>query len=603
VKVPEKNLGERATGASRSGGPDWLDALPMVLLLGFLGAAACVPDEAILRSKVVWTEGLMLLTAGAALLIQLARGRVRAPWPVLLVGAVIPGAVALLLTSTREDLISRALARDEVERLLLFPLAFWCVASTLCRPPARQQFLGALSLAVLAVAALAVAQNLAAELQLPINRYERPPSTFGNPVFLGAFLVLTLPICAVEALFATGWRRWAGAVATGLALPALLATGSRWAWLAFAVAAGLGTALLAPAGRWRRLLLFGLLGGGLLVLLLNQSVVRRPQQHALIWRDTLAMALDRPWGIGPGQFPLAFLDYASGELLEVYPAASFVINDAHNEPLQILAELGWPGLAAIALLAVLLMRQALGSLAKAAADGADRPLRVACLAALAGALVQSLGSPDLRFIVSILMLGAIAGLTASFDEPRTLAVPGPRVVRLALGLLVILGTGFALRGAWNRLQLAELLQPAATVQGAPPAADPASLVAQRRDELASDPRNASRHYALGLALALEHRYAEAAESFRTALVLQPDNGSVIRSLGVSEGLSGQFAPAAHHLRVALDSEPGNVELRYLYAYCCWRRGDLDASITALESLLAARPDHRQARLLLEKLRE
>ena len=68
-------------------------------------------------------------------------------------------------------------------------------------------------------------------------------------------------------------------------------------------------------------------------------------------------------------------------------------------------------------------------------------------------------------------------------------------------------------------------------------------------------------------------------------------------------MSGQFAPAAHHLRIALDAEPDNVELRYLYAYACWRRGDLDASITALETLLAARPDHRQARLLLEKLRE
>ncbi|HYN63844.1 MAG TPA: O-antigen ligase family protein, partial [Candidatus Limnocylindrales bacterium] len=515
--MSEENLGARGPGAHSPAGAGALDALPVVLLYGFLGAAACVPDEAILRSKVAWTEGLMLLAAAAALLVQLAQGRIRAPWPVLLVGSLIPGAVAWLMSWTREDLISASLARDEAERLLLFPLAFWCVAATVCRPQARRLFLGALSLAVLVVAALAVAQNLAVELSLPVNRYERPPSTFGNPVFLAAFLVLTTPVCAVEALFATGWRRWAGSLATGLALPALLATRSRWAWLGFAVALCLGTTLLAPAGRWRRRLLVGLLAGGLLMLLLNQSVLRRPQQHALIWRDTLAMVSDRPWGIGPGQFPVAFLDYASAQLLEVYPPSAFVINDAHNEPLQILAELGWPGLAAIVLLAALLLRHAAQSLTDATADPAERPLRVACLAALSGALVQSLGSPDLRFVVSTLMFGAIAGLTASFNEPVTLRVPGPRAARVVLGLLVILGAGFALRSTWKRLQLAELLQPAATVQPALPVGSSEDLVAQRRDELAADPLNASKHYALGLALALQHRYAEAAESFRTAL--------------------------------------------------------------------------------------
>ena len=72
---------------------------------------------------------------------------------------------------------------------------------------------------------------------------------------------------------------------------------------------------------------------------------------------------------------------------------------------------------------------------------------------------------------------------------------------------------------------------------------------------------------------------------------------------MSEGLSGQYAPAANHLRLALEVEPDNVEMRYLFAYSSWRRGDLDAAIEALELVLEARPGHRQARLLLEKLRE
>ncbi|HZL99168.1 MAG TPA: O-antigen ligase family protein, partial [Planctomycetota bacterium] len=459
--VPEKYLDDARPGAP---GATRLEALPALLLAAFLGAAACVPDEAILRSKVTWTEGLLLLAATSALLVQIREGRVRVPWLPLLLGGLLPAAIALLLTLTRADLIGRSLARDEVERLLLFPLAFWTVASTACRPWARRLFVGALSLAVMVVAAVAVAQHLANGLGLPLDRYERPPSTFGNPVFLAAFLVLTTPLCAAEALYASGWRRWTGAVATGLALPALHATQSRWAWLAFAVAVGLGVTLLAPAGRPRLRLLAGLAALGLLALWLNRSVLSRPQQHALIWRDTAAMVAERPWGIGPGQFPLAFLDYSSRELLEAYPPSAYVINDAHSEPLQILAELGWPGLAAVALLALALLRRAARSLADPAADPAERPLRVACLAALVGAIAQSFGSPDLRFVVSTMVFGTVAGLAASFVEPPALRVPGSRALRLALGLLVLLGAGWALAGVWQRLELAELLQPTAAVR-------------------------------------------------------------------------------------------------------------------------------------------
>ena len=484
----------------------------------------------------------------------------------------------------------------------------------------RAVFLGAVSLSVAVVSALAVAQNLAGEFDLPIDRYARPPSTFGNPVFLAAFLVLTMPLCAAEALFASGWRRWAGAVALGLALPALRATQSRWAWLGFAVSLCVGVFALAPAGRARRLLLLGLTGAGLLMLLVNRSVVTRPQQHALIWRDTLEMALERPWGIGPGQFPVAFLNYASRELLEVYPPPAFVINDAHNEPLQILAELGWPGFAAIALLVLALLRRAVRSLSEPAAGG-DRPLRVACLAALCGALVQSLGSPDLRFVVSTMMFGTVAGLCASFADAPAVAVPRSRVARALPAALVLLATGFALHGVYERIELSALLRPAAPDQTAaaqpearppapaqagsfvPIASSPTELIEARRKDVESHPTDPAKHYALGLALALEKRYAEAAESFRNSLVLHPGNASAIRSLGVSEGLSGQYSSAANHLRLALEVEPDNVEMRYLFAYSSWRRGDLDAAIEALELVLEARPGHRQARLLLEKLRE
>src|SRR6185503_19155226 len=113
--------------------------------------------------------------------------------------------------------------------------------------------------------------------------------------------------------------------------------------------------------------------------------------------------------------------------------------------LQILAELGWPGFAAMLLLVLALLRSAIASLSEPTA-GVDRPLRVACLAALCGALVQSLGSPDLRFVVSTMLFGTVAGLCASFATARTIAVPDSRLARLLPAALVLLAMGVALHG-------------------------------------------------------------------------------------------------------------------------------------------------------------
>jgi cytochrome c-type biogenesis protein CcmH/NrfG len=108
---------------------------------------------------------------------------------------------------------------------------------------------------------------------------------------------------------------------------------------------------------------------------------------------------------------------------------------------------------------------------------------------------------------------------------------------------------------------------------------------------------------LGAALAGQQRWTEAAESFRMAAMLSPGNPNVIRSLGVAQGLAGQFRAAAIHLRASLLQDPEDHELRYLLAYVSWRQGDVATAVEQLEVLLEARPDHRKARLLLEKLRE
>jgi len=576
------------------------NALALWLLLGFVVVLALVPDGAVLRSKIVWAQALLLGAACVALGEQSLRGALRLNWAGFLLAGAGVVAVAALPLVVSADLASRALARDEVLRLAILPIGAWTVGSSLRTPANRRLALLVLQLSVIPVAGYALAQNLAGVLDLPLDRAARAASTFGNPLFLAAFLVLTTPLCAAGALFGTGANRWAGALATGLALPALLAAQSRWAWLGFGVSVVVGVLLLAPSRRTRRNLLIALGVAGAVVAAITIPVLTRPQSHALIWRDTWAMIQSAPWGIGPGQFPVAFLPYASPELLAAYPRPDVIVNDAHSEPLQILAELGWPGLVALLLSVALLVRSAAATLRRVATSDAEHPMLVAGLAALCGASVQSLGSPDLRFVSSTMTFAAVIGFCASFAPPRTWAVRGGRPARMLLALAAVAGLALVAQTTWSRHRIADLIRPLPIFQASP---GNLALIASLQDDVAANPDDPERHYTLGVALAAEHHYADAAMAFRASARLAPGNPGVLRSLGIAEGLAGEFVAAVSNLRASLGVSPDDADALYVLAYAAYGMGDLRTCIESLEALLVIQPEHPQGRLLLARLRE
>src|SRR5262249_30699386 len=135
----------------------------LLALVAFLFAIALIPDEAVLRTKVVWGLGLMLLAVSVALAEQAARGELRWQWTGFLAAAWLPGLLALAWLLRTEGL-SRALAQDEIKRLLCVPIVAWTVSSCLPTPSSRRLFLAALLLSVIPVAGYAVAQKLAGVL-------------------------------------------------------------------------------------------------------------------------------------------------------------------------------------------------------------------------------------------------------------------------------------------------------------------------------------------------------------------------------------------------------------------------------------------------------
>jgi O-antigen ligase len=558
-------------------------------------ALALLPDHAVLRHKAHWTEALLAASVAGAAILAAGTGRLGPVAPAFLGAALLPAGVGAAWLLLAEPL-SPALARDEVVRLSLLPLAAFAAGAVAGGRAGRRLLVGALLAGAVPVATLAVAQHLAGLLELPLSRMERPAATFGNPVFLGAFLVLVLPAALAATLCERGALRWLGATAAGVGLPAVVATQSRWAWLGLAVAVVAGTLWLVSDRRLR----FRLLGGLLLLaaagLLLNREALLRPHEHGLIWRDTLRLVADHPFGVGPGQFHAEFLPYASPELLEAYPRHAVIINDAHSEPLQLLGELGWAGLLAGGLALLVLAHAAVRALAATAPE--DRPLALGLAAGLLGALVMSCGSPDQRFGVTPVVFGCLAGLLLSGQRPTALALTVPARILLAGAGLLVLFLGASRLHA--RLELSSLLAPPATLEAGAGAQAELRLV---RELAAGAPQDPQACYRLGVAAAGARQWAEAADAFEACARLAPGLSAARRNAALMQAMAGRLDVAIPNLRDWLAAEPGDLEARYLLAYVHFAQGDVAASLREAEALLARQPDHRLGRLLMERLRE
>lgn len=584
--------------------PDSVSGLGIAVLLAFVGIVAAAPDEAVLRQKLFWSR----IAAAAAFLMALLschgkRTIVYRSMSFILMTCAL-ALYCLLHYSYFNSIISYYLFVHEVLRLAAIPAVAWAASYLADSSTRRGTLVAVLALGVLGVSAYALAQHLSGVLGLPLARMPRAAATFGNPLFLAAFLVASLPVCASVALAGTRRLRWLAACATGLGLPALLATGSRAAWVAAAAAALVATLLATGSSARRWIGIAAVLALGAVVLILYPDVVARPQAHTLIWRDTLRLIAENPWGVGAGQFLARFPAYASPELLAFYPSDQFIVNDAHSEAMQLLAELGWPGLllAAGALLA--LSRAVLRAIRNAALPVQERPILVGVASGLAGVAVQSLGSPDLRFQVSTLYASMLAGLALSFSPARERTIPGGRWGSFGFAGAILVAATLITQSALEQFRWhSDLHLSVAANDVRPDASVIENSIPELRSEVALNPGSAIAHYRLGVGLAALSRFQEAIAHLERAALLAPGDLSTLRALAFAAALGQDFAAARVHASSVLDRAPADTETRYLLAYSSWALGDLPRAITELERVLRDQPDHDRARMLHLRLTE
>ena len=196
-----------------------------------------------------------------------------------------------------------------------------------------------------------------------LYNFGRSNSTLGNPIFLGGYATLLLPVTAALVAQSLGWRPWAYGIAGVMLFGALIGSQTRAAW----IAAGAGVVvavLLSPKSpqAWRRLAVLALacavLGG---VMLAARQEAGLPQRAAstvdlsdpgiryrlYLWKHTLPMIAKRPllgWGFSTmlGRFQ----DLGSEEYFRLFGFTVIGIDTPHNDLLHIAYSIGLLGLAA-----------------------------------------------------------------------------------------------------------------------------------------------------------------------------------------------------------------------------------------------------------------
>jgi hypothetical protein len=257
-----------------------------------------------------------------------------------------------------------------------------------------------------------------------IARLPRLVSYLENPNILGAFLVLIVPLAAGRCFTARGlWR----IVMIGYFLLAVVisyAVESRGAWLGLCAAVGIVLIYWRPSLKWIVIALGVPIG--LFLIALHGDTGR-----FAIYDKALHMFLDKPL-TGYGLFTYRFVEIVPGESPRLH-------THAHDVPLHIAAELGIPGLLALAATLWAIVR---------AAQRNWSPARLWAVAALVGTAAHQIVDIPIMTPVNALSVILVLCVAITPDNPQLF---GKRWLGWAMvGALVVLTVVLFVVGMVNR---------------------------------------------------------------------------------------------------------------------------------------------------------
>lgn len=485
----------------------------------------------------------ILIQAGTAtiLLLWLLTVRLKS-WTISLTPAWIP-LLALVLISAASLLWSSnpATSLAEGQRLLTYVVLFAIALHAMRQAESRSMLATALVLAGAIEAVYVLLQYSLGDpvfLTSGLRGKWQTFGTLGNPNWTGEFLAVAALVAfgrfidlpkAPSTKAARSWSRQLTLVALILMLLALAATLARGAWLAFIIGAA---AFLIARRRHRNaqlrlkssVLPLAITGAAgvviiLLPLLSNQAAInhllnlKSARGRIWMWAVTWTMIRDAPWGgQGLGTFGLQFPVYQARAFSQAW-SAPFIANAsftsyAHNDYLQMWAELGLFGLLAFGALIWIVLKR--GRVL------AGDPVALGCWAAVISLLVNAGVAFPLHLPTTLMLFVVLIALVEGAVSKKTIDLPKSFLPRVAIVLLILGSCFLAYRSSYHRL-----LSEAALWRAG------AALNSQSLNEAETDIRTAIKHaphrldgWAMLGRLHLEHgEYAQALTALNQAMKL------------------------------------------------------------------------------------
>lgn len=568
---------------------------------------------------------------------------VRVPW--ILAGMllfVLAGFLALGTATNASYVLGNLL-------LMCFFLVFgWAVAQVAVSDVQVRRLLGAMLVAACIATLIAILQYAGIFGDPALHPIRRVISTFGNRNYLGSFLgVLAIPSLALTLLLRRAGARvaaWAGSMLCFLGPALVQQTGivlSLIVGLVFVLVGVLVFGLGCYVRRHVRLvgtltlaILLGL-GVGLTLWRLKPFGVEATSSGPIVaqlWESNSGETREVDWGtawemfkinpftgVGLGNYKVDFLEYKTA-FLDSPAGAQYTspVNraaQAHNDYVQIAAELGVPGIAATLLMLVLLCWSSWVR-CRSIQDDARRMAYLLLLAGIVVGCAHAVVSFPFHLPVTGLTLVTLAGLASStyFGDRATILgrATGTRArwITTVGSILLLIAMGFLVREFAAHLSFSAGV--AAMEAGAPAHA---SELLER--SLATSNLSAETKYRLAsVSLWRSDQARQLGNQAQADELLQTAWSNALRSQAeypTEQGLLlvagiavmlGEWQTAEDVLARLLTSRPRREfekDGRYLLATLDAQRGDFDTAMAALRPLLDRFPTYMQPYILLGSL--
>jgi tetratricopeptide (TPR) repeat protein len=311
---------------------------------------------------------------------------------------------------------------------------------------------------------------------------------------------------------------------------------------------------------------------------------------------------EHPLGVGLGGFSAVYPAYHRRAVIDPLFSTHTQLDFAHDDYLQVLAELGIGGAALVAALIFSAVRLALQARRKGG-RGPEAIIAAASVASTAGLLADAVFSfPLYRALPPWLLAvdAAALALVARGEAPACGFLLSRPVWRRGLAMATSVAVVF-LAVAQSRWLRADAHM--AKARRAEAAGDWATVAEEGAAAAKLDAARADAWFSLGTAAFVTGRPADAAVALKQAAARDPFNPNTLANLGFARSNAGDRSGAAAALRRAVHVAPGEGEAAYQLGVLLQEAGDTAGALDAFRKAATAwptdpRPQFRRGLLAL-----